>query len=159
MAVGDQIKELRKMLHLTQQAFADRIGSVQNTITGYETGRRIPSNQVISLICLEFGVSEEWLRTGEGKPFPTEPSNVVQFAAAHPKMSDVDMAIMEAYFSLSEEQKEVFLQYCLKVAAAWQAKNGEKNTAAARSGDRMDVTQVSPDEEEAALPPDYTGDI
>mgnify|MGYP000237739975 CR=1 FL=1 len=38
--MGERIKELRKALGLTQQEFANRIGSVQNTVTGYETGRR-----------------------------------------------------------------------------------------------------------------------
>ena len=64
-----RIKKLRKALSLTQQEFAERIGSVQNTITGYETGRRGPSNQVVTLICREFGVNEAWLRTGEGEMF------------------------------------------------------------------------------------------
>lgn len=67
--VGSRIKDLRKALKLNQSEFASRIGSVQNTITGYETGRREPSNQVITLICREFGVSETWLRTGEGEMF------------------------------------------------------------------------------------------
>ena len=65
----NRIKKLRRALDLTQQEFAERIGSVQNTITGYETGRRSPSNQVISLICREFDVNEDWLRTGEGEMF------------------------------------------------------------------------------------------
>lgn len=64
-----RIKALRKALGLTQQEFADKIGSVQNTITGYETGRRTPSNQVIALICEKFNVNEKWLRTGEGEMF------------------------------------------------------------------------------------------
>ena len=67
--MNERIKELRKALGLTQQDFADRIGSVQNTITGYETGRRAPSNQVVALICREFNVNENWLRTGEGQMF------------------------------------------------------------------------------------------
>ena len=67
--MGERIKELRKALGLTQQEFAEKIGSVQNTITGYETGRRAPSNQVITLICREFNVNEAWLRTGEGDMF------------------------------------------------------------------------------------------
>ena len=63
-------------MRLTQQQFAERIGSVQNTITGYETGRRVPSGQVIALICREFGVNETWLRTGEGEMFaPVDPEN------------------------------------------------------------------------------------
>lgn len=65
----ERIKALRKALGLTQSDFAERIGSVQNTITGYETGRRVPSNQVISLICREFNVDERWLRTGDGDMF------------------------------------------------------------------------------------------
>lgn len=67
--MNERIKELRKALNLTQQEFAARINSVQNTITGYETGRRVPSSQVIALICKEFGVNETWLRTGEGEMF------------------------------------------------------------------------------------------
>ena len=67
--MNERIKKLRKALNLTQQDFASKIGSVQNTITGYETGRRVPSNQVIALICREFSVSETWLRTGEGDMF------------------------------------------------------------------------------------------
>lgn len=74
--MNNRIKELRKQLRLTQQQFAERIGSVQNTITGYETGRRVPSGQVIALICREFGVNEAWLRTGEGEMFaPVDPEN------------------------------------------------------------------------------------
>ena len=65
----ERIKKLRKALALTQQEFAEKIGSVQNTITGYETGRRAPSGQVIALICREFNVNEVWLRTGEGEMF------------------------------------------------------------------------------------------
>lgn len=65
----DNIKALRKELGLTQYAFASAIGSAQNTIAGYETGRRKPSNQVISLICKTFNVNEEWLRTGKGEMF------------------------------------------------------------------------------------------
>lgn len=64
----DRIKAVRKHYNLTQEEFAKRLGTVQNTITGYETGRRNPSGSASSLICKEFGVNELWLRTGEGGP-------------------------------------------------------------------------------------------
>lgn len=67
--MNKRLKSLRKSLGLTQSEFAERIGSVQNTITGYETGRRVPSSQVLSLIAREFNVNETWLRTGEGEMF------------------------------------------------------------------------------------------
>lgn len=65
----DRIKKVRKELDLTQQKFADRLGTARNNIAGYETGKRNPSDAVISLICREFNVNEEWLRTGEGEMF------------------------------------------------------------------------------------------
>lgn len=65
----ERLKKLRKTLDLTQQEFADKIGSARNNIAGYETGRRNPSAAAISLICTKFNVNEEWLRTGNGEMF------------------------------------------------------------------------------------------
>jgi addiction module RelB/DinJ family antitoxin len=64
--INKNIKELRKFLNITQQEFADRIGSKRNTVAKYETAANTPSAAVISLICREFNVNETWLRTGEG---------------------------------------------------------------------------------------------
>ena len=65
----ERIKSLRKELSYTQQEFADKMGTPRNNIAGYETGKRSPSEAVISLICREFNVNEIWLRTGEGEMF------------------------------------------------------------------------------------------
>ena len=54
---------------MTQAGFADRIGLKQNTVALIESGKRNTSEQTIIAICREFGVSEEWLRTGEGEMF------------------------------------------------------------------------------------------
>ena len=67
--MGERIKALRKALGLTQQKFADGMGVKQNTIAQYESGRNEPLDAVITLICRTYGVSEEWLRTGEGEMF------------------------------------------------------------------------------------------
>lgn len=64
--MNERIRQLRKFLDMTQQEFSDRLGVARNNIAGYETGKRSPSNAVISLICREFKVNEVWLRTGEG---------------------------------------------------------------------------------------------
>lgn len=63
----DRIKKLRKALDLTQQEFADKIGSKRNTIAKYEINASTPSAAVVSLICREFNVNEEWLRNGTGE--------------------------------------------------------------------------------------------
>ncbi len=61
-----RIRTVRKNLKLTQTEFGARIGVKGNTVTGYETGLRTPSDAIILSICREFNVSEHWLRTGEG---------------------------------------------------------------------------------------------
>lgn len=65
----NRIKKIRKELDLTQQAFAEKIGTSQNVLANYEIGRRNPSASVINNICKTFSVNEEWLRTGQGKMF------------------------------------------------------------------------------------------
>lgn len=62
----DRIKALRKDLGLTQEKFAERLNIKRNTIATYEIGRNEPIDAVVSLICREFNVNEEWLRTGQG---------------------------------------------------------------------------------------------
>lgn len=62
----NRIKEVRKSEGLTQQEFADRIGSGRSAVANYEAGRNEPIGPVITAICREFHVNEAWLRTGEG---------------------------------------------------------------------------------------------
>ena len=64
--IGERIKEVRKQNGLTQQAFADKLGLKRNTVGGYEINSVTPSDRTILDICQEFGISEKWLRTGEG---------------------------------------------------------------------------------------------
>lgn len=65
----DRIKKIRKELDLTQQKFGERIGVKGNTIAQYESGRNEPIDAVVSLICREFNVNEEYLRYGTGDMF------------------------------------------------------------------------------------------
>lgn len=65
----DRIKELRSTLNKTQQQFADSLKISRNNVACYETGKNTPSDAAVSLICREFNVNEEWLRTGSGEMF------------------------------------------------------------------------------------------
>ena len=76
----DRIKKIRKELDLTQQEFADRIGIKRNSLANYETGRNTPMDAIITSICREFNVNEEWLRAGQGEMFK-EQSQDEQIAA------------------------------------------------------------------------------
>ena len=67
--MNTRIKELRKHFDMNQEEFGARIGVKRSTITNYETGDRVPLDAVVTSICKEFGVSEWWLRNGEGEMF------------------------------------------------------------------------------------------
>lgn len=67
MNIGERIKELRKaVLNMTQDDFSERIGIKRSALSLIEIGRNNPSEQTIRSICREFGISEQWLRYGEG---------------------------------------------------------------------------------------------
>ncbi len=123
--MNERIKELRKLLGLTQSEFARRIGSVQNTITGYESGRRVPSNPVITSICREFQVNETWLRTGEGQMFLESGEAdkirawVDEILTEEPEsyktklvsaLADLDDAGWEAVYTLGKKLAEAYLE-------------------------------------------------
>lgn len=79
--MNERLKKLRKSLDLTQQAFADRIGISRGNIAAYEVGKNAISDAVISLICREFDINEEWLRdgTGEMKRTLTRDEEIISF--------------------------------------------------------------------------------
>ena len=67
--MNERIKEVRKTLGLNQTVFGKRIGVNQSTVAAYENGTRAPLQAIVSSICREFNVNENWLRTGEGEMF------------------------------------------------------------------------------------------
>ena len=79
-----RLKKLRNELEMTQQEFADVLGTARGNISAYEVGKNAPSDAVISLICKtdfpKWRVNETWLRTGEGEMF-IEASRDEQIAA------------------------------------------------------------------------------
>ena len=77
MTIGERLKKLRKALDLTQQEFSDKLKVSRSNIATYEVGKNNPADAVINLICLEFNVSETWLRTGEGEMFLPSPNGVL----------------------------------------------------------------------------------
>ena len=62
-----RIQAVRKANGLSMEAFGNRLKISKAAVSRIESGVNNPSEQTLSLICTEFGVSEDWLRTGEGE--------------------------------------------------------------------------------------------
>lgn len=96
---------------MTQNEFAIRLNVSRSNIAGYESGSSNPGDAVINLICREFSVREEWLRTGEGEMF---------------RPMDRDEELAEAFGRLlrddtSEFKKRLFLALSKLDEQAWEA--------------------------------------
>ena len=73
--VKDRLKDLRKNLGMSQEAFAKELGLTKNYVSLVENGNRNLSTQSIKILCSLFNVNEEWLRTGNGEMFNPEIPN------------------------------------------------------------------------------------
>lgn len=110
--MNERIKQIRKLLNLSQKEFGDKIGVKQGSVAGYESGARVPLDAVIFSICREFHVSEEWLRTGAGEPFVDLGENEqlsdlfthMEFNQDDPVIRMITAAV-RSYYNLSDSEK------------------------------------------------------
>ena len=108
--MNDRIKEIRIKAGLTQQEFSDRLGMPRSNIAGYEKGVRNPSSAVITAICREFGISETWLRTGEG-----------QMHAARTRQEEIADMVNRALSGSDEFKAAVIRMICTRTEAELKA--------------------------------------
>lgn len=79
-----RIEEVRKYNKLTRAAFGERIGVSGDVINNLERGRVEIKDHIIRLICMEYDINEDWLRTGEGEMFipETRDDEIAKFTTA-----------------------------------------------------------------------------
>lgn len=66
--MNDRIKKLRKEMNLSQEKFGELLGITKSGVSDIESGRRKVTDQHVIMLANN-GVSEEWLRTGNGDMF------------------------------------------------------------------------------------------
>lgn len=108
--MNERISAVRKSAGLTQEEFAAAIGLSKNFIWMIEKGDRTPSDRTIADICREFGISEHWLRTGEGEMQiqVSEDDELTQiFTEIGAADDELTKAAIRMYWHLSEKEKAV----------------------------------------------------
>jgi transcriptional regulator with XRE-family HTH domain len=109
--MNTRIKLVRKNAGLTQQAFADKIGVKQNTVALYESGQCGVSDTALKMICREFSVDEQWLRTGEGDMYiPVEDETAAVVASLLDESSptyDLILKFARDYQRLDDKSRKV----------------------------------------------------
>lgn len=120
MEIYERMKLLRRELGMNQADFAAPLGLKQSTIGNYESGSRGVSDATILAICREYGVSEQWLRTGEGEIFASNqvPSTIVSNLAQEYDLDLMDQNLIAEYLKLDKQSREVLKRYIRRVFLA-----------------------------------------
>jgi phage repressor protein C with HTH and peptisase S24 domain len=105
MTEHQRLKEVRRKLYLSQQDLAESIGRKQGTISDIERGKCLVDG-IAPILNLKYNVNIAWLKHGEGKMFLVEHES-----ATGVPYFDIDVAGMQADFSLMEEKPEYFVDY------------------------------------------------
>jgi len=74
--INQRIKLVRSELHLSQHEFSKKIFLGQSSLGEIETGTRNVNDRIIQLICSQFNVNKDWIKTGRGQMFDVEKPDV-----------------------------------------------------------------------------------
>lgn len=105
--IGVQIKQLRLAAGMTQRELAQRINVGNTTLSQYESGARVPSDEVKLKIAMVFGVSVDYLL---GATDSREPKSKMPAASAVARRP-AEAAIAGELGSLSDRQLDRLLGY------------------------------------------------
>lgn len=108
--MNQRLKLLRKQFNLNQSDFALRIGVSQSAVAAWESGIRNPIDAIVQSICREFGVSESWLRTGDGPMFVAQSPDeqITAYVAKTLKgNNDFKKAVLSLLLSRTDEELAV----------------------------------------------------
>lgn len=72
MDTGERIKQARKRLELTQEAFGKLAGVSKAAVSQWESGRTKPERDALLSLKRKRGISPEWITSGKGEMFDTD---------------------------------------------------------------------------------------
>ncbi len=118
MEIHERIREFRKSLKLSRDAFGERLGVSRDVIANIELNRLAKPEQkepLYKLICKVYGLNEEWLLHGIGEQFADLEEDIYTKAVTEIGVDDekAKEAIIQ-YWKLSEADKELFWKFAEK---------------------------------------------
>ena len=116
--INDRIAAVVKASGMTKTAFAEKINVSQPHVSRMVSGESIPSDRKISDICRVFGVSETWLRTGEGEMRLNldRKEELTAIFAQIAASDDAKARLVKAFAMLPDEAYPKLEEYIKKIA-------------------------------------------
>lgn len=116
----NRIKQIRKEMNKTQQEFADFLGISFSNLASYESGRRNPSDGIITLIAEKTSYRKEWIKDGTGDPqLPkTRQEEIAELASMlyGTDPNSIKYKIMMYLKDMTVEEWEVFEKFLTTIA-------------------------------------------
>ena len=109
--MNKRIRELREKEGLTRAAFGESLGVSSDVINNLERGRVDAKDSIIKLICSEYDVREEWLRTGKEPMRNTPETFSLDKYAKERGATELELRVAKAYFSLDPEIRKMLLEH------------------------------------------------
>jgi transcriptional regulator with XRE-family HTH domain len=111
MTVNERIRQVRQALNMTQTDFSKAIYVSNGYTAEIENGHRAANDRIIRLICLTFGVNEQWLKTGNGEMFQASPIELKErilslFDKLHPKFQEYALTVIDQLIKLQNDRKD-----------------------------------------------------
>lgn len=120
MTIGKRVKKLRKELGLTLEKFGAPLGVQRSALSMIENDKSGIGDRTILLICREYGVSEKWLRDGDGEMFVpvTRNEKIARFAGELMKDETPDFRrqLVEILADLNDEQWDALADFAERLA-------------------------------------------
>ncbi len=129
------MRYLRKTLGFNQKEMGDKIKLSQTHISSLENGARDATDRIISDICREFNVNEQWLRTGEGEIFIQPETFSLDEYAQKSQLSELELDIIKSYMDLNKDVRQAIL----KTAQQLFAKHSEITSTVEETNDEIDI--------------------
>lgn len=141
MTINQRIKKLRKSLGMNQDEFGQKIGMGQAGISKIEQDGNTVIDQNIRLICQTFHVSEKWLRTGAGPMESDDVSTMLARLQEEMDLTDLEMRLLQTYFSFPAEERQTFLAMAQKFAARLAAEKSPEERDRQREQATLDAVR------------------
>ena len=112
--MNKRVMEIRKYKGFTQIEFAEKLGFTQANLSAIELEKVPLTESNIRLICLTFGVNENWLRYGTGEMMDDEAL-----------LSDREKRLLAFFRELSPKARVMLIEYAEKLLSDEKALKGE----------------------------------
>lgn len=134
MSTNQRLRQVRKHFNMQQSDLAKRLGLSQAGVSWLEQDGNTVSEQIIRLLHLDFHVSEEWLRTGDGPMFSAEDDSPLEKLCREYAVSDCERKILELYFSFEPKRRKMVCDFVDEFfRKAIEEKQSAQNPSAAKT--------------------------